>query len=170
MEYGSSGFMELSRVRKKKSGFSDVWKFCFHRSVNPLLQHSGIMSGKAGLTLIEVLLAIVILGIGAGTLMLATARCLAVAAKAQRYSDAQRLILRVGAEHPLTRAEVQTGLESGTFSDEPDYRWEREISEPDDENRAGLYTVRTRVSWSDRGRDSYEEVLTWHYIRPEEEK
>jgi prepilin-type N-terminal cleavage/methylation domain-containing protein len=125
---------------------------------------------KKGITLIEVLLAVVILGIGSGVLLLATARCLAIISKSQRYSTAQRLIGQVGAEHPLTRAEIKTGKDSGSFDDEADYRWEREITEPEDENRKGLYTVRTRVSWSDRGRDSFEEVITWHYIKPEDEK
>lgn len=125
---------------------------------------------RRGITLIEVLLAVVILGIGSGVLLLATARCLAIISKSQRYSTAQRLIGQVGAEHPLTRAEIKAGKDSGSFDDEADYRWEREITEPEDENRKGLYTVRTRVSWSDRGRDSFEEVITWHYIKPEEEK
>jgi len=125
---------------------------------------------SSGLTLIEVMLAVVILGIGSGVLLLATARCLAVTAKSQRYSTAQRLIQQVGAEHPLTRSsEIKTGTESGRFDDEENYRWEREITQPDEENRKGLYLVRTRVSWSDRGRDSFEESTVWHFIKPEEE-
>ena len=126
-------------------------------------------SCKKGLTLIEVLLAVAILGIGAGVLMLATARCLAVISQSRHYSAAQRLILQVGAEHPLTRSTIEAGSESGSFDDEPDYTWSREITEPENENRKGLYTVRTRVSWSDRGRASFEEVITWHYIPPEKE-
>ncbi len=124
---------------------------------------------RRGLTLIEVLLAVAILGVGAGVLMLATARCLAVISQSRHYSTAQRLILQVGAEHPLTRADIKPESESGDFDDEPGYTWKREITEPENENQKGLYTVRTRVSWSDRGRESFEEVVTWHYIRPEEE-
>jgi len=142
-------------------------RYSFRQASNPAIHHS---ISRRGITLIEVLLAVVILGIGSGVLLLATARCLAIISKSQRYSTAQRLIGQVGAEHPLTRAEIEAGKESGTFDDEADYRWEREITEPEDENRKGLYTVRTRVSWSDRGRDSFEEVITWHYIKPEEEK
>ena len=125
---------------------------------------------KHGLTLIEVILAVVILGIGSGVLLLATARCLAIITKSQRYSTAQRLILQVGAEHPLTRSEIDTETKSGTFDADDGYRWEREITKPENENRKGLYTVRTRVSWSDRGRDSFEEITTWHFIPQEEEK
>jgi len=123
---------------------------------------------RRGLTLIEVLLAVVILGIGSGVLLLATARCIAIISKSRHYNTAQRLILQVGAEHPLNRGEIASGKQSGTFDDEDGYRWEREINEPENENRKGLYTVRTRVSWSDRGRDSFEEVITWFYIQPEE--
>jgi len=122
---------------------------------------------KNGLTLIEVMLAIVILGVGSGVLMLATARCLAVVTKARHYSTAQRLILRIGAENPLTRNEIETGVESGDFEDGTS--WEREIIEPEDEYREGLYTVRTRVNWSTRGKERFEEIVTWHYVTPEEE-
>ncbi len=120
----------------------------------------------AGLSLIEVMLAVVILGIGSGVLMLATARCLAVVTKARHYSTSQRLILQVGAENPLTRKEIETGIESGDFED--GYSWEREITEPEDEYREGLYTVRTRISWSARGKEQFEETVTWHYVEPEE--
>ena len=121
---------------------------------------------KKGLTLIEVMLAVVILGMGASILMLATARCLAVVSKARHYSTAQRLIQRVGAENPLARGEIDEGIESGDFED--GYTWEREVTEFDNENRAGLYTVRTRVSWSARGKENFEEIVTWHYIPVEE--
>jgi len=122
---------------------------------------------KRGLTLVEVMLAIVILGIGAGTLMLATARCLAVATKAKHYSNAHRLILRVAAEHPITRGEVDVGTESGSFDD--GYTWEREITESEEEDREGLYTVRTRVSWSAHGKNSFEESTTFLYVTPDDD-
>lgn len=130
--------------------------------------HSHSSRSRRGLTLIEVLLAVAILGVGAGVLMLATARCLAVISQSRHYSAAQRLILQVGAENPLTRAAIEAKSESGKFSDDPNYTWKREIIEPENENQKGLYTVRTRVSWSDRGHESFEEVVTWHYIQPEE--
>jgi len=125
---------------------------------------------KSGLTLIEVMLAVVILGIGSGVLMLATSRCLAVISKSRHYSTAQRLISQVGAEHPLNRAEIKEGKQSGTFYNEGGYNWEREITPSENENRKGMYTVRTRVSWSDRQHNNFEETVTWYYIPPEEEK
>lgn len=121
-----------------------------------------------GLTLLEVLLAIAILGVGAAVLLTAAARCMSVVSRARHYSTAQRLIHRVGAENPLSRGMIDTGRASGTFSDEPAYRWERELTESEQEEREGLFTLRTRVSWSDRGQDRYEETVTWIYIPPEE--
>jgi prepilin-type N-terminal cleavage/methylation domain-containing protein len=165
MDFWSNGFLKGSKRRKKPTGVSNAWK-----SSTPPLQHSTIPARKAGLTLIEVLLAIVILGIGSGVLLLATARCLSLTVKVRRYSAAERLIGAVEAEHPLTRAQIETGIDSGTFDKDPDYRWEREITEPESESRAGLFTVRTRVSWSDSGRESFEEITTWRFIQQEEEK
>lgn len=123
-------------------------------------------SAKAGLTLIEVMLAVIILGIGAGVLMTATARCMAVATKSKYYSRAHRLMSRVEAENPITRGEMEDGTESGSFED--GFTWEREITESEDEGREGLYTIRTRISWSSRGKQSYEEVSRYVYIQPSE--
>ncbi len=164
MAYWNHGERSVSKVWKKPAGFSSAWK-----SGIPLFQHSNIPSRKAGLTLIEVMLAVVILGIGAGVLLLATARCLSIVVKSQRYSTAQRLIGQVAAEHPLTRAQIDAETESGTFDNDPDYQWEREIIESENENRKGLFTVRTRVSWSDRDRNSFEETTTWRFIPVEED-
>lgn len=139
-------------------------------STTPSLPYSNTPSGKAGLTLVEVMLAIAILGIGAGVLLTATSRCMAVATRAQHYSRAQRLMLRVEAENPISRGrdEIDTGTDSGTF--ENGYKWEREITESDAEGREGLYTVRTRVSWSSRGNESFEEIQQYLYIRPDDEE
>lgn len=148
------------------SVFSNAWN-----SNTPILQYSTTparAAARQGLTLIEVMLAIVILGIGSGVLMLATARCVAVVSKARHYSTAQRLILQVAAEHPLNREEIDAGTDSGEFDE--GYTWEHEIIEAEDEDREGLYTIRIRVAWSSRGKESFEEVLSWHYIEPEELK
>jgi prepilin-type N-terminal cleavage/methylation domain-containing protein len=123
---------------------------------------------KSGLTLIEVMLAVVLLGIGAGVLLTATARCLAVVSLTQRYGTAQRLIRQLSAEQPITRSLTDSSTESGRF-DEEGYRWEREIIAPEEDDRSGLYTVRTRVIWSERGQNRFEESVTWLCIPPEKE-
>jgi prepilin-type N-terminal cleavage/methylation domain-containing protein len=158
----------------KTDGIQEYWKtgtggVTNADTLSPLYAPALTPCLRRGLTLIEVLLAVVMLGIGAGVLMAATSRCLAVVVKARHYSTAQRLILRVGAENPLTRGEIDPGTETGDFSDTPGYTWEREIIEPEEEYREGLYTVRTRVGWSDRGREAFEETVTWLYI-PQEDR
>jgi prepilin-type N-terminal cleavage/methylation domain-containing protein len=156
MTYRSHGLRECD-------GFSRHWN-----ARTPAPPHSGTPARKAGLTLVEVMLSIVILGIGTGVLLVATSRCMAVATKAQYYSRAQRLMLQVDAENPITRGEIDTGVENGSFDD--GFSWEREITESEEEGREGLYTVRTRVSWSRRGRTSYEEVTAYRYIRPDDDE
>lgn len=182
MENRKIGIRKGRRVRfpmtgKSLYGFSNVWKnLCaamrwlsnVWKPTHPTFQHSIIPSRKAGLTLVEVMLAVVILGVGAGVLLTATARCMAVATKAKHYSHAHRLIRRVGAEEPLTRAEIEEGTDEGTFDDADGYSWEREITESEEEDRQGLFTIRTRVSWSHRGKTAFEESMSYIYIPPEE--
>lgn len=127
-------------------------------------------SSKKGLTLIEVLLAVVILGVGAGTLMLATTRCLTVVGKSRHYNNARRLIQQVNTLEPLTRGEIEEGVTEGDFDDEGGYSWKREIKQVDEENRPGLYTVRTRVIWAARSRTAYEEMISYFYVKPEEDR
>jgi prepilin-type N-terminal cleavage/methylation domain-containing protein len=58
-------------------------------------------SPKAGMTLVEILMALAILAISAGVLMTATSRCLAVVSTAKNYYEARR-ILEIGElDYPL---------------------------------------------------------------------
>ena len=120
-------------------------------------------SRRAGLTLIEVILATAILGIGLTTLVAATSRCLAVARKAQQYEVARRLIGQVDLEIPPNFEELEDSLENGQF-ERPyqDYTWEREILEFEDEELE-MFSVRTAVYWNDRGTEAKEEVMTYVY-------
>lgn len=142
--------------------FSNAWKN--NRSA---IQYSNARSSKTGLTLLEVMLAVVILGVGSATLLVATARCMAVAVKARHYSTARLLMKQVEAENPLTRSRLREGTESGSFDE--GYEWEREISALEEEGREGLYRIRTRISWSMRGRQAFEELTTYRFILPEDE-
>lgn len=115
----------------------------------------------AGMSLIEVLLALTILGAGVVILVTGAARSLSIARRAQHYSAAQHLLAVVDLELPvLTAGELEQSPESGTF--EPPYelyRWERtaEIFGPEQDQ---LFLVRTRVFWSDRGSETSEEIVT----------
>jgi prepilin-type N-terminal cleavage/methylation domain-containing protein len=124
---------------------------------------------RAGLTLVEVLLALVILGIGAFSMVTTISRSLAVVRQSRDYEKARDLLARVELEHPIDKEELREGSESGSFSgQESQYRWLREIT-VEGEEEDGLYSVRTRISWTERGRETYEEVMTYLFV-PEEKR
>lgn len=118
---------------------------------------------RAGLTLIEVLLALTILGLGLVVLLTTTARCLGVARQARHYERARQLIGRMEVEQMLKPGEdVEVGLEEGRF-DRPfqAYRWQREIEAAGVEEDDGLYRIRMRVIWGEgeRGAEEVETLL-----------
>ena len=119
---------------------------------------------RSGMTLIEVVLATAILGIGLTSLVAATSRCLSVARKAKEYEVARRLIGQIDLEVPIVfNDELEAGVEQGEFAGEySGYTWEREIEEFEDEELQ-MFTVRSRVTWTDRNRDVYEEVISYIY-------
>ncbi len=118
---------------------------------------------RAGVTLIEVLLATVILSAGITTLVLAATRALAVARKAKEYETARRLIGQVDLEIPPNFEELEEDVETGDFDDPyRDYSWEREITEMEEEELK-MFIVRTAVFWSNKGQEKSEEVVTYIY-------
>jgi len=125
---------------------------------------------RQGLSLVELLLALAILGLGLSGLVTATSRCLAIAGRLERYQEARRLLSEIEALDPLFREDVETGRTSGTF-DPPyqAYRWEREIEEVPflDIEEPLLYHIRYRVSWSERGQESFEEAEMYYYAPKE---
>ena len=125
-------------------------------------------AAKRGLTLIEVLLAVVILGISSSAILVGVSRCLAVIRKARHYENARRFLYRVELEHPLDREDIEASDRSGSFEGVAGYSWMREIEPVDPEFRPGLYRVSTRVLWSDRGEERAEEVTTYVY-RPKDD-
>ncbi len=120
-------------------------------------------ASKHGLTLIEVLIALIILSVGVSAMMMAMSRCLAVVRTARNRETAHALIQRVEIEFPITAEEIDETSETGTFDDTPGYTWQREVTMVDAEERPGLFMVTTRIEWSERGRDAFEEVTVYRY-------
>ncbi len=118
---------------------------------------------KRGMTLIEVLIALVILSVGVSSMMMAMARCLSVVRTARNREVARALIRRVDVENPIDKKTIEESADSGDFEDTEGYLWNREILMVDEEERPGLFLVTTRVQWSERGRDTFEEVLSYKY-------
>ncbi len=125
------------------------------------MKHSS--ASKQGLTLIEVLLAMVILSVGVSSLMMAMSRCLAVVRTARDRNTAQGLIHRIDIEYPIEEADMAELIQEGEFEDAEGYTWYREIRVVNEEERPGLFLVTLRVQWAERGREAYEEITMYKY-------
>ncbi len=130
------------------------------------MKHS--FASKRGLTLIEVLIALVIITVGVSSLMAAMSSCLGVVRTARNREVARGLVRRVNVENPIDRKKITETTDSGDFEDVDGFTWWREILLVDEEERPGLFLVTTRVQWAERGRDTFEEITTYNYA-PESE-
>lgn len=117
---------------------------------------------RAGLSLIEVLMAVVILGTGLAIIISAASRCVAVARKVRNLETVRELFGRVELEKPIWLEEdIEEAAGEGSFTGEYSaYRWRRSVVRVGDE-RDGLWEVTTTISWSERGRENSETVVTY---------
>ena len=120
-------------------------------------------ASKTGMTLIEVLIALIILSVGVSSMMMAMSRCLAVVRTARNRDVARSLLRQVDVENPIDRETIEETSESGEFEDAEAYTWYREIIMVDEEDRPGLFLVTTRIQWSERGKDAFEEIIAYKY-------
>ena len=120
-------------------------------------------ASKAGMTLIEVLIALIILSVGVSSMMMAMSRCLAVVRTARNRDTSRSLLRQVDIENPIDRKSIEESMESGDFEDWEAFTWSRETIMADEEERPGLFLVTTRVQWSERGKDTFEEIITYKY-------
>ncbi|NLN00765.1 MAG: prepilin-type N-terminal cleavage/methylation domain-containing protein [Lentisphaerae bacterium] len=125
-------------------------------------------NGRAGMTLIEVLLAAALLGLGLVTLLGGLSSCLAVMRAAGEFQQAQWALSLGELAYPVTQVEEVEDLnvdgdselvEGFTFSRAVDPK-EVEDELTDD----GLYIVRTRIAWGAGGEGQSEELVSyvWH--------
>ncbi len=127
---------------------------------------------QLGLTLVEVLMALAIMGIGVTGLVASASRCLAVVRKAKNYENARRLLGEVEIklqEHLLEQEEAGDELEeeSESWSLNPPYNhytgtWSLvPVGEDEDSETAGLFELRMRIAWANHGKESYEEITSY---------
>ena len=121
---------------------------------------------RSGFTLIEVLLAVVILGVGFAVLLTGVSRCLAVMKTARKYQDAQWVLDLATLEYPMIAGEDPEEMEVDPVEYPDGYTFEREVGEDEDED--GLYVVHSRVTWSERGRHGKEEAVRYVLYMEEE--
>ncbi|MCZ7591804.1 MAG: prepilin-type N-terminal cleavage/methylation domain-containing protein [Kiritimatiellae bacterium] len=117
---------------------------------------------RTGLSLIEVLMAIVILGIGLTILIAGASRCIAVVRKVRSLETTRELFGRVEVEKPIwVEEDIEDAAGSGSFSGEySGYQWRRDVEEVGEEED-GLWLVTTTISWSERGQNNSETVVTY---------
>lgn len=125
-------------------------------------------SRRAGLTLVEVLLALAILAATAGVLMTAVSRCLGVVRQSKNYYAARRILDMGELEHPLLvtkdpidKKDKVINLNVGPVDYEDGYTFTR--SGERSATLKDLVVVKTRVAWSARGREACEEVMSYLY-------
>jgi prepilin-type N-terminal cleavage/methylation domain-containing protein len=114
-----------------------------------------------GFTLIEVLLAAAILGVGLGMMLTGASRCLAAMKQARKYQEAQWTLNRGLLDHPLLPTdEVDDWNISGETYDNG-LTFSREVEEEPIDEEDGLFLVRSRVVWWERGREGREEIVQY---------
>jgi prepilin-type N-terminal cleavage/methylation domain-containing protein len=122
---------------------------------------------RAGFTLIEILLATMILALGLMTLLVCLTNCAAMMTLSKEYQDAQYVFNLGELKYPIVES---TDVEEELPVDpDPDlvegYVFERTVDEKELETNEvddGLFVVRTRVSWGD-GPEQFEELV--RYVR-----
>jgi prepilin-type N-terminal cleavage/methylation domain-containing protein len=115
------------------------------------------LAARKGFSLIEVLIAATILGVGLTMLLTAASRCLAVMKISRNYQKAQWALNLGLLEHPLIETDDVSDWEVSAV-DYDGFTFSREVEEEDVETEDGLFIVRSRVVWSDRGSETKEEV------------
>jgi prepilin-type N-terminal cleavage/methylation domain-containing protein len=116
---------------------------------------------RRGFTLVEAVLALAIMTISAVTLLSAASRCLAVARLARNFETAAGTLSRGETEYPLvpTNEVLENVVEPVTYDN--GFVFSRTVDKLEDEE--DMFVVHTRVSWSARGKDAFEEVATYLY-------
>lgn len=124
------------------------------------------------MTLVEILMALAILAISAGVLMTATSRCLAVISTAKNYYEARRILETGELEYPLLVVKKKNEKELKALNlnvgpiEYPRHFVYQRTSERD-ADKTDLMVVKSRVTWSAKGKTAFEEVTSYLYYTNE---
>lgn len=118
---------------------------------------SEIRNGQAGLTMLEMLVAVAILAIGIAGVLQAFSTSMITCKAAESYSTAAMLAQQAVSELER-RPRLDPGNLSGTFGDTASgYTWEAEIQQATD---SGLQKVRLTVLWGPEGNQRHFSMVT----------
>ena len=127
----------------------------------PTLASRRPLRRRSGMTLIEVMLAMAILGIGIFVLLESAAKCLSIIRLTKNYHTARTVLDQGELEHPIIQKEDETyNLDVSPVTYDNGFTFARAAQESEQE---GLLIVRTRVTWAERGSNRMEEVVTFLY-------
>lgn len=131
-------------------------------------------AARRGLTLIEVLLATLILGLGITSLMAGMMSCLGVMKASREFADAEWVLGLGELKHPIRPTEdvkEDVEVEADTLDEDlPDalqargYVYERTVDEESDDDKDKLFVVRTRVSWGEGSGDTRQTEEVVRYV------
>lgn len=140
------------------------------RAVQIVRRTARTCRGRAGMTLVEVLLAAAILALGLTSLLIGISSCLAVMRASREFESAQWVLGAGELKYPIRPVEDLEELNVDGDTDLAEgYRFEREVQEKEllaSEEDDGLYELRTRVSWGEGGPGESEEVVRLVWKRP----
>ncbi len=139
----------------------------FKGKTDTILNIQGERTLRGGMTLIEVMLAVAILGFSFTVLLTAASRCIAAIKQSQTYQKAQWTLAMGEADFPLMKTNDIENLSVGPETYDNGLTYTREVEEDEDED--GLYVVRARVSWDSRGAKRFDEVVSYIFKPIEDE-
>jgi len=127
-------------------------------------------NSRKGLTLIEVLMAVIILSISMTALLIASSRCIAVMTAARDYQTARWLLQTKQLEYPILYETIEEieDIEVDLEADDNGFSFERIVEDDEDEDH--LYLVRSIVSWNNKGYLAKEEYIEYIWFVSEEDE
>ena len=127
-------------------------------------------NSRKGLTLIEVLMAVIILSISMTALLVASSRCIAVMTAARDYQTARWILQTKQLEHPILYETIEEieDIEVDLEVEDNGFSFERIVE--DDEDEDNLYLVRSIVSWNNKGYLAKEEYIEYIWFVSEEDE